>query len=104
MIITTTSNIDGKQIKDYKGIVFGEIALGMGFAKDWTASLDNLFGRRSDTYERELINAREDALKEMAERAADMGGNAVVGVKVDYETFATGMLMVIACGTAVYVE
>jgi len=106
MIITTTPNIEGKQIKDYKGIVFGEVISGVDFIKDFTAGLTNFFGGRSGSYEGELIQAREQALREMENRAMQAGANAVIGVDVDYEVLGQGgnMLMVTASGTAVLID
>lgn len=103
MIITTTPTIEGKQITEYMGIVFGEVISGVDFVKDFAAGLSNFFGGRSGTYEEELIQARENAMREMEQRAASMGANAIVGVDVDYEVLGTnnGMLMVTASGTAV---
>ncbi|WP_027399183.1 putative heavy metal-binding protein [Anaerovorax odorimutans] len=103
MIITTTPKIEGKEIEEYKGIVFGEVISGVDFVKDMVAGLSNFFGGRSNTYESELINAREGALREMEKRAVALGANAVVGVDVDYEVLGSnnGMLMVTVSGTAV---
>ncbi len=107
MLTVTTNNIEGKRITAYKGIVFGEIIAGINVIKDIAAGLSNFFGGRSGSYEQELLMAREQALREMEQRASEMGANAIVGVKVDYETIGnqgSNMLMVIASGTAVVVE
>ncbi len=106
MIITTTQSIEDKKIVEYKGIVFGEVISGVDVVKDMVAGLSNFFGGRSNTYETELVNARESALREMEERAAKLGANAVVGVDIDYEVLGAnnGMLMVTASGTAVRYE
>ena len=106
MIITTTPTVEGKRIVEYKGIVFGEVVSGVNFVKDIAASLSNFFGGRSGSYEDELITARQNALREMEQRAAQLGANAVVGVDIDYEVLGAdnGMLMVTASGTAVYVD
>ena len=106
MITTTTPTIEGKRIVEYKGIVFGEVIAGVNFIKDFAASITNIFGGRSGSYEGELIEARENAIREMESRAKRMGANAVVGVKIDYEVLGQGgnMLMVTASGTAVVVE
>lgn len=103
MIITTTPSIDGRQITEYLGIVFGEVISGVDFVKDFTAGLSNFFGGRSGTYEEELIRAREQAMHEMEQRAFQMGADAVVGVDIDYEVLGSnnGMLMVTVSGTAV---
>ena len=106
MIITTTPAIEGKTVKEYKGIVFGEVISGVDMFKDIGASLRNLVGGRSRGYEEELTGARTEALAEMQQRAAQMGANAVIGVDIDYEVLGAnnGMLMVSASGTAVVVE
>lgn len=106
MIVTTTNGIEGKKIVEYKGIVFGEVISGVNMVKDIMAGLTNIFGGRSNTYETELIDARQNAIREMQERAAQMDANAVVGVDIDYEVLGAdnGMLMVTASGTAVRYE
>ncbi|WP_027624643.1 putative heavy metal-binding protein [Clostridium lundense] len=106
MIITTTNAIEGKRILEYRGIVFGEVISGVNFIKDFAAGLTNFFGGRSGSYEGELIQARENALKELENRAISMGANAVIGVDIDYEVLGQGgnMLMVTASGTAVVIE
>ena len=106
MITTTTPSIEGKRIQEYKGIVFGEVVAGADVIKDFTAGISNFFGGRSSTYEGELIQARQNALREMEERAREIGANAVVGVDIDYEVLGSnnGMLMVTASGTAVVTD
>jgi uncharacterized protein YbjQ (UPF0145 family) len=106
MLITTTPSIEGKTITEYRGIVFGEVISGVNFIKDFAAGLSNFFGGRSGTYEEELIQARENALREMEDRARQLGADAVVGVDIDYEVLGAdnGMLMVTASGTAVRIS
>lgn len=106
MIVTTTQGIEGRQIMEYRGIVFGEVITGVNVMKDIAAGMRNFFGGRSSTYEEELMSAREQALAELEQRAAERGANAVVGVDIDYEVLGAnnGMLMVTASGTAVVFE
>lgn len=106
MLLSTTPNIEGKEITEYRGVVFGEVVNGVDFTKDFTARISNFLGGRSEEYEQELINARADALTEMSERAKKIGANAVIGIKVNYEPLVVGensgaMLIVTASGTAV---
>ena len=105
MIITTTNEIQDKKVMEYKGIVFGEVISGINMFKDMGASLRNIFGGRSKGYEDELLAARENALEEMKTRAANLGANTIIGVKMDYEVLGAdnGMLMVTCSGTAVVV-
>ena len=103
MILTTTPTVEGRTIKEYKGVVFCEVVAGVNFIKDFTASIRNIVGGRSGSYEDELIKARTQAMDEMADRAHALGADAVVGIDVDYEVLGpnSGMLMVTASGTAV---
>ncbi|MCI3028983.1 MAG: putative heavy metal-binding protein [Desemzia incerta] len=103
MIVTTTGSVEGRTIASYEGIVFGEVISGINFLKDLGAGMRNFFGGRSQGYEDEILQARENALDEMVNRAAQMGADAVVGVKMDYETLGAdnGMIMVTCSGTAV---
>jgi uncharacterized protein YbjQ (UPF0145 family) len=106
MLITTTPNVEGKKIVRYCGVITGEAVLGANVFKDLFASVRDIVGGRSATYESELQRARDIALTELQERAGLLGANAVVGVDLDYEVLGqnNGMLMVSASGTAVVVE
>ena len=103
MILTTTPTVEGRTIVDYRGVVFGEVISGVNFLRDFAASVRNIIGGRSNSYEEELIKARNQAMDELADRAARLGADAVVGIDIDYEVLGenNGMLMVTASGTAV---
>ena len=106
MIMTTTNNIEGKTIRDYCGVVTGEAIVGAHIFRDFFAGIRDIVGGRSAAYEKELQKAREIALDEMADAARRRGGDAVVGIDLDYEVVGKGgsMLMVTASGTAVRVR
>lgn len=103
MIITTTNNVEGRTIVSYEDVVFGEVISGINFLKDIGAGMRNFFGGRSQGYEEEIILARDHALNEMENRALELGADAIIGVKMDYETLGSdnGMIMVTCSGTAV---
>ena len=100
MIVTTTPSIEGRAITGYLGIVTGEAILGANIFRDLFAGIRDIVGGRSAAYEQELGRARETALREMQEKAAALGAQAIVGVDLDYEVI-NNMLMVSASGTAV---
>lgn len=106
MIITTTPSVEGRTIKEYQGVVFGEVISGVDFIRDIGAGFRNFFGGRSEGYEEELLNVRTQAMAEMEQRAAKLGADAVVGVDIDYEVLGAdnGMLMVTCSGTAVRLD
>lgn len=103
MILTTTPTIEGRTIIEYKGVIFGEVIVGVNFLKDFAAGIRDLIGGRSNTYEQELVEARRTAMEELRARAVAIGADAVVGIDIDYEVLGQGgsMLMVTASGTAV---
>ena len=103
MLMTTTTIVEGKPVSRYLGVVTGEAIIGANVFRDLFASVRDIVGGRSATYERGLAEAREVAMKEMAERATALGANAVIGIDLDYEVLGaqSGMLMVSASGTAV---
>jgi len=103
MIVTTTNCIEGKPIKEYLGIVTGETIIGANIFKDFFASIRDIVGGRSGSYEKVLREAKDTALKEMKDSALRINANAVLAVDLDYETVGAngGMLMVTASGTAV---
>lgn len=107
MIVSTTPSLEGRKIAKYLGVVSGEAILGANIFKDMFAGIRNIVGGRAAAYESELRNAKAIALGEMEEQAKTLGGNAVVGVDLDYESINVGgsnMLMVSASGTAVVLE
>ena len=80
MIITTTPEIQGKVIQNYYGIVTGETIIGANVFRDFFASITDIVGGRSKSYESVLKEAKDTAIKEMQEKAQMKGANAIVGV------------------------
>ena len=103
MLLSTTNTIDGHTINTYHGVVTGEAIIGANLFKDIFASITDLVGGRSGTYERVLREAKDNALRELEYNARNLGANAVVGIDLDYETVGHNgsILMVTASGTAV---
>jgi len=104
MIVTTTNTIEGRPIRDDKGIVVGEAIMGANIVRDVFAQITDIVGGRSGAYESKLQDARDIALSELEDRAWAAGANAVVGVDLDYEVVGRqSMLMISASGAAVLV-
>ena len=103
MLLTTTPNIQGREITQYFGIVSGETIIGANLFKDFFAGIRDIVGGRASSYESVRREAKESALQEMSDQAARMGANAVIGIDLDFETVGANgsMLMVTAAGTAV---
>ncbi len=105
MILTTTPQVEGYTIREYKGVVTGETIIGANFMKDIFAGIRDIVGGRSASYEKVLRQAKDTSMQEMMERAHAMGANAIVGIDIDYETIgeSNSMLMVATSGTAVVI-
>ena len=107
MLVTTTNNLEGKTIEKYYGVVVGVAIMGANIFKDIFASIRDIVGGRSGSYEQELTRARKIAFTELTDEARMLGANAVIAVDIDYEVIGQkgSMLMVSICGTAVkYIE
>lgn len=104
MIFTTTNVLEGYVISEYLGVVSGEAILGANVFKDISASMRDIVGGRSASYEQELTEAKKIAMQELAGRAEGLGANAVIGIDLDYETIRGSMLMVSVSGTAVTIK
>ena len=100
MVLSTTPTIEGHTIREYKGVVTGETIIGANMFKDLFAGIRDIVGGRAGSYEKVLREAKDEAMREMMERAQMLGAN---GIDLDYETIGANgsMLMVAASGTAV---
>ncbi len=104
MIVTTTDSVEGSRVVQYLGIVSGDAVLGTNIFKDLFASVRDIVGGRSASYEKLLQEGKEQALADMAERARVLGADAIVAVDLDYEVIggdSKTLLMVCVNGTAV---
>jgi len=103
MLMSTTTVIEGQPVSRYLGVVTGEAIIGANIFRDLFATVRDVVGGRSATYEKALAEARDVALKEMQARAEALGANGVIGIDLDYEVLgqSNGMLMVSVSGTAV---
>lgn len=103
MLTSTTTIIEGRPVREYLGIVTGEVIVGANIFKDIFAGIRDIVGGRSGSYESTLRSARQTAIEELQAEARALGADAVIGVDLDYEVLGKGgsMLMVSASGTAV---
>ena len=103
MLTTTTPSVEGRPVREHRGIVVGEAILGANVFRDIFAGLRDIVGGRSGSYEKSIREAREIAFREMQDEAEKLGANAIVGVDIDYEVIGEqgSMMLVSVSGTAV---
>jgi uncharacterized protein YbjQ (UPF0145 family) len=104
MLIVTSNQIEGRRIAEYLGIVSGDAIVGANMFRDLFARVRDVVGGRAGGYEKALGGAKQAALEDIAEEAAERGANAIIGVDLDYESVGDSMLMVSVNGTAVRLE
>ena len=103
-MVTTGYNFDGYKITSYLNVISAEVVLGTGIFSSLGSQFADLTGTRSGSYERKLESAKENALNELKKQAEFLGGNAIIGIDIDYTTFTSDILGVVANGTAVVIE
>lgn len=104
MILTTTDSVDGKKVATYLGIVSADVMMGTNVFRDMFAKVRDVVSGRVGSYEKVFGEAKQEALKDLAEKAKQLGADAVLGIDLDYEILGADdktMLMVSANGTAV---
>lgn len=104
LLMTSGYNFEGYKIKKYIGFCSGECVLGTGFLSSLGAGLADFLGSNSSMYEGKLYKAKNMAISDLISTAKNLGANAVIGLDVDYTTFTSDIMGVIANGTAVYIE
>ena len=104
MLIVTSDQIEGRRTAEYLGIVSGDAIVGANMFQDLFARVRDVVGGRAGGYEKALRGAKEAALEDIAEEAAERGATAIIAVDLDYESVGDSMLMVSVNGTAVRLE
>ena len=108
MLIVTTPLLDGKTIRDYKGVIFSQVVAGFGVGRSFFGSLRSFAGGRSESHEELVASIREQAVQDLIAQANKVGANAIVGFSIDMEMIGGGssdggLLKAQAVGTAVVV-
>lgn len=105
MIITTTSTIEGKKVRDYLGIVSARVVLGANIFSDISSELRDIFGGRSNSVQSKLKYIEEQVLNELRREGKKIKADAILGLNLDFEELSgggkNGMYMVVALGTAI---
>lgn len=102
--VTTTPSFEGYRITKYLGVVSGEMVLGTGIISYWESSVADTFGGESSSHKEKIDYAQKTAAIRAVRDAAALGANAIVGAKLDLETFTRDLIVVMVSGTAVYIE
>lgn len=101
VLLVTVHHVEGRPAMKYLGVVSSEVVLGTGLASELGAGLADLFGKRAGRFQTKLEESKDVALNELREKAHSAGGNAILGLDLDYSVLGGNLLMVVANGTVV---
>ena len=105
MLLSTTDEIPGYRISEYRGLVFGITVRSRGMGGDCTAGCQSCAGGEVSAYTSVVLDSRNEALNRMVADAQTRGANAIVGIRIDNDQLGQGANTgVVAMGTAVIVS
>src|SRR4051794_2790016 len=107
ILVITTSSVDGLKIKRYLKPVSAHIVAGTNLFNDFVASVSDVFGGRSQTYQKQLTSLYNEAIERIKYAAYEIGANCIVGLSIDMDEISgkgKSMFMLTAIGTAVIIE
>jgi len=84
-LITTTNSIEHFEIECYVEIISTNVVIGTNFFSDFGASLTDLFGGFSGSYQNKLQEIYNIAIDNLKKKAKRMGANAIIGLKIDFD-------------------
>ena len=107
LLITTTNSIENATIEKYIDLISTNVVVGTNIFSDFGASLSDIFGGFSETYQNKLQLIYKSAIENLQLKASRIGANAVIGLKIDFDEISgkgKSMFMISALGTAVKVK
>lgn len=104
MITVTTNDLPGQRIVKVHGLVRGLTVRSRSIVGNVGGAIQSLFGGNLSVYTNLAEAARVEAHELMQRHAAEMGANAVIGMRYDANEIMDGITEVLAYGTAVTVE
>lgn len=107
VLVVTTSSVDGLKVKKYLKPVSAHVVAGTNLFSDFLGGLTDIFGGRSQTYQKQLISLYNEAIERVKYAAYEIGANCIVGLKIDMDEISgkgKSMFMLTAVGTAVIIE
>jgi len=102
--ITTALELPGYRVAKNFGVVRGIVVRSRSIVGNIGASFQTLLGGNITLYTQLCERARADAHELMMEHAAQLGANAIIGVRYDANEITAGVTEVLAYGTAVQVD
>jgi uncharacterized protein YbjQ (UPF0145 family) len=107
ILVVTTSSIEGRKIIKYFKPITSHVVAGTNILSDIFADFSDVFGGRSNSYQKQLASLYKEAIDKIKYSAYEIGANCIVGLKVDIDEISgkgKSMFMITAIGTGVLIE
>lgn len=107
VIASTTSRVEGWRVTAHLDVVTAHVVAGANILRDLASAFTDVLGGRSHSYQDTLVQIDREVVDLLRRRAAELGADAVVGLRLDHDSVSGGgksMFMVTASGTAVRAE
>jgi len=107
VLMVTTGALEGSEVTEHLGPVSAHFVIGTGVLAGLFSSITDFFGAHSYAYQGKLERIGEEALDLLQAKTIRLGGNAVLGLRIDHDEISGGgksMLMVTATGTAARIQ
>ncbi|MEO0324061.1 MAG: YbjQ family protein [Myxococcota bacterium] len=104
LLMSTTDSLPGYRIVRVLGLARGNTVRARNVGRDFLAGLKSVVGGEVRTYTTMLAQSREQSVDRLKAHALELGGNAVVGMRITTSTVMQGAAEILAYGTAVVVE
>jgi len=101
MIITTSNEVPGKEVKKILGVVTGNTIRARHVGRDIMAGFKNMIGGEIKSYTSMMTQSREEAYNRMVNMAIDMKADAIIGLRFTTSMVMGGAAEILAYGTAV---
>ncbi len=108
IILTTSFVVAGHDIEKEIDIVTAEVVYGVNIFRDLFSGVRDIVGGRTSSLQKILKDSRITVLSELRKEALMLGADAVIVINLAYQEISgggkSGMLMLVASGTAVTVN
>lgn len=107
ILVITTSSAEGLKIKKHLKPISAHIVAGTNLFSDFLGGLTDVFGGRSNSYQKQLSSLYNEAIERIKYNTHEIGGNCVIGLSIDMDEISgkgKSMFMLTAIGTAVIIE
>lgn len=104
LLVTTGNSFEGYHIVEYIDVINAESVLNIGIFSELGGEIADISGKTNTIVAQKLNDSKEEVLELLKNRAYEMGGNGLLGVRFNLINLIENMLVVSVSGTAVRIQ